>query len=598
MKRKESLKQLRRITSLHQFATYLGFTPKDFGYILYGLHGGPNGQYTDFTIKKRNGTDRNISAPTTALKAIQRSLAIRLSGVYEPKKAAYGYIKKSDNNQDKTVFGNALVHSKKRYVFNVDLKDFFPSIHFGRVMGLFRSNPYKLDRSIAILIAKIACYNDFLPQGSPCSPIISNMICSHMDRDLSDLAKNYRCYYTRYVDDITFSTNVKDFPEDIAFFDGIWNPGEGLVEIIDDHGFKINGEKTSLRTQSDRQIVTGLTVNDFPNVRKRSINQVRAMLHDWKVNGLELAYTKYIEKYDTRNNQHEEEDKTVFGKIIKGKLEWIGSVKDKRFEINEKHKGNKAKLNRLGYSKNLLERQSYKKYIERLKHLTINESDMVTVLGEGQTDWMHLKTAYKRLCSDPELSFPIYFYPHSRKEKGGEDNLWTFCSTAKDHYVTYRHPVVCVFDCDLERINNKHKGKKFIDHGNNVFSILLQKPEGSIYEKYAIEQIYDLHDMLKTDEYGRRLYLSSEFDGNSVHKMNPNIFSKKKTSNDEKIVDNEVFLRKKDGTEKSIALSKTNFAVSIARGIQPFRTMNFSGFMPTFLRIKEIYQLHISDSSH
>lgn len=593
MKRKESLKQLQRVETLHQLATYLGFSPKDLSYILYGLNGGPNGQYTDFTIKKRNGTDRNISAPNTALKTLQRSLNTRLSTIYEPKNAAFGYIKTLGKNKDKTVFENALVHSKKRYVFNIDLKDFFPSIHFGRVMGLFRSNPYILNRNIAILIAKIACYNDALPQGSPCSPIISNMICSHMDRELSDLAKGYQCYYTRYADDMTFSTKVKTFPEDIAFFDDRWRPGKGLIRIIEKHGFKINDEKTSLRTQSDRQIVTGLTVNDFPNIRKRSINQVRAMLHDWKMNGLESAYDQFINKYDTRNIPSGKEEKDIFCKVIRGKLEWIQSVKDKRFEINENHKHSRGKLYRVNYSRNKLEQQSYKKYFDRLKHLTINESGTITVLGEGQTDWIHLKAAYKHLKEAHQLSFPIYFYPHGRKEKGGEDNLWQFCSTAKKHYVSYQYPVVCIFDCDIKKINEAHKDKDVFNHGNNVYSILLQKPDGMEDTTYSIEQIYDRHDLFKKDEYGRRLYLSSEFNNSSIHNERSNIFYKKKKPQDNKIIDSDVFQRNTDGTEKSIALSKSKFAISVARAISPFNTMDFSGFLPTFMKIKQIHDEHL-----
>ncbi|WP_051677211.1 reverse transcriptase domain-containing protein [Maridesulfovibrio frigidus] len=397
MTRINNLSRFQQISTLNQLALFLGFKPKDFSYILYRLSDGPNGQYTEFAIKKRNGKDRTIAAPHTALKTIQRSLTSKLEGIYDPKKAAYGYIKETPHNKDKTVFGNALVHSKKRYVFNIDLCDFFPTIHFGRVMGLFQSNPYKLKRNIAILLAKIACYNDCLPQGSPCSPIISNMICSHMDRELSDLAKAYGCYYSRYADDMTFSTNIIEFPRDIAFRDENWKPGEGLIEIIDKNGFEINSEKTTLRTQADRQIVTGLIVNDFPNIRKRSINQVRAMLHDWKLNGMEAAYEKFINYHDTRNSENKEDSTELFSMVVRGKLEWIRSVKDKRFNIQEIQNKAKSKQNRLSYSSRLLEKQSYKKYFNRYKHLRINESDMLTVLGEGQTDWRHFKNAYEVL---------------------------------------------------------------------------------------------------------------------------------------------------------------------------------------------------------
>ena len=109
------------------------------------------------------------------------------------------------------------MHKNKRHVFNVDLKDFFPSLNFGRVRGFFIKNAhFQLEPKVATVIAQIACHDNELPQGSPCSPIISNFIGHLLDVRMANLAKKTKCNYSRYADDLTFSTNWKEFPEKLA----------------------------------------------------------------------------------------------------------------------------------------------------------------------------------------------------------------------------------------------------------------------------------------------------------------------------------------------------------------------------------------------
>jgi RNA-directed DNA polymerase len=155
--------------------------------------------YTTFYVSKKSGGRRQISAPITALKIIQQKLNQVLQQVYQPKPAVHGF------TLDKSIVTNAKEHSRRKYVLNVDIKDFFPSINFGRVRGLFMAWPYNLNDSVATVLAQICCYNNELPQGAPTSPIISNMICAKMDSQLQGLAKKHQCFFTRYADDITFS---------------------------------------------------------------------------------------------------------------------------------------------------------------------------------------------------------------------------------------------------------------------------------------------------------------------------------------------------------------------------------------------------------
>ncbi|MEA3415366.1 MAG: hypothetical protein U9R02_04285 [Thermodesulfobacteriota bacterium] len=112
-----------------------------------------------------------------------------------------------------------------------------------------------------------------------------------LDKKLVLLAKRYHCTYTRYSDDITISCNKKNFPNSLASYEGN-NPitgetiiGKLLEDIIDSAGFKINYDKVRLQIPSVRQEVTGITVNEFPNVKRSYIRNIRAMLNDWKSNG-------------------------------------------------------------------------------------------------------------------------------------------------------------------------------------------------------------------------------------------------------------------------------------------------------------------------
>ena len=101
---------------------------------------------------------------------------------------------------------NAQRHVKKKYVFNLDLENFFDQVHFGRVRGMLMKPPYGIGAEAALVIAQIACYKGKLPQGAPTSPILTNMVCAPLDTQLIRLAQKYKLHYTRYADDISFSS--------------------------------------------------------------------------------------------------------------------------------------------------------------------------------------------------------------------------------------------------------------------------------------------------------------------------------------------------------------------------------------------------------
>ena len=274
---------LRSATSLSELANVLQLKPAGLSYILYKQ---PAPKYKTFHIPKRKGGTRTIKAPADQLKLVQRKVSILLQDcldeINEAKqrkdRIAHGF------KRDRSILTNAARHRNRRYVFNIDLEDFFPSINFGRVRGYFiKDKSFLLDEKAATVIAQIACDENSLPQGSPCSPVISNLVTHVLDMHLVRLASSAGCTYSRYADDLTFSTNKKDFPLEIAVPSGanphLWAPGNELRRIIARAGFKINATKTRMQYCTSRQEVTGLVVNRKINVREEYRHNVRAMVH-------------------------------------------------------------------------------------------------------------------------------------------------------------------------------------------------------------------------------------------------------------------------------------------------------------------------------
>lgn len=285
--------------------------------------------YKKFSVKKKSGGERIINAPISTLKILQRKLNYILNLIYEPKLSVYGFC------QDKNIVKNAAAHIKGKNVFNIDLKDFFPSINFGRVRGMLMSHPYNLHERAATILAQICCHNGQLPQGAPTSPTISNMICRRLDNQLYKLSKRSNCSYTRYGDDITLSNTRKNFPENIVDLQSIRpEVGEKLKSIINSNGFEINTNKVRLYRKTNRQEVTGLTVNEKVNIRRNYIRQVRAMLHAWEKYGHEAAEKVFYKKYDKK--QRSPKFLPSFAKIIEGKIAFIKMVKGDRDIIYRK----------------------------------------------------------------------------------------------------------------------------------------------------------------------------------------------------------------------------------------------------------------------
>jgi RNA-directed DNA polymerase len=300
-------------------------------------------RYIDFSIPKKSGKLRIISAPCTSLKILQRKLSQVLYCVYEPKAGVQGFV------PNRSILTNAKKHVHKRFILNIDLKDFFHSIHFGRVQGIFMKPPYNLPQEVAVVLAKICCYSGRLPQGAPTSPIVSNMICARMDSELRKLANESKCtYYTRYADDITFSTTLSKFPCELAYTENLGDlsklvVGGKLKSIIESNGFEINQDKVRLQHKSQHQEVTGLTVNQFPNVKRSFVREISSMLHAWDKFGLTSVEQRYCEKCkkDFEKSGHIPKFKEIpsYKEVLRGKINFLGMVRGKDNTIYLRYSG-------------------------------------------------------------------------------------------------------------------------------------------------------------------------------------------------------------------------------------------------------------------
>ncbi len=305
------------LTSPHDLAKFLGITLKQLTY--YSIILPEEKKYKVFSIPKKNGDERLINAPITTLKYIQRQLANKLQVLYEPLNTAHGFIKEyEDKNQRKikpSIVTNADQHKRKGIILNLDLKDFFPTITKKRVFGLFK-NQYSINSRIAYYLTNICCTENGLPQGAPTSPIITNMICSRLDRKLRRLSANNYVTYSRYADDLSFSTSRKKFSENLE---------SDIRKILEGEGFFLNERKRRLHIRENRMEVTGLTVNIKPNVQRKYVRNLRAIFHNIETKGLLFAANDYNSLNDKANNS----DSKKIKNYLKGKIEYLGQVRGK-----------------------------------------------------------------------------------------------------------------------------------------------------------------------------------------------------------------------------------------------------------------------------
>jgi hypothetical protein len=376
--------------------------------------------YKRFTIKKKSGAERQIHSPDATLKSIQKAVSVVLQCVHKPSVAAFGFV------WNRSIVDNAKKHVDSRYVFNIDLKDFFESIDQARVWKCLQLEPFNLNEKatdgilllrsdqfieryfkdgekprwerngriiftntedghfylanpmedlkplisaastklpplksgnkfknerwftnrkpdfsrvkLANRIAAICCTNltvermdhngewqkvqrSVLPQGAPTSPVITNIVCQRLDHLLSGVAKRFGLRYTRYADDITFSSQHNVYQKNGEFI-------TELHRIIADQGFYVKESKTRLQKDGHRKEVTGLLVHEKVNVQSRYIKQIRMWLYYWERYGLEKAQFLFAGQY-IKDKGHVKKATSSIEAVLGGKLEYLKMVKGK-----------------------------------------------------------------------------------------------------------------------------------------------------------------------------------------------------------------------------------------------------------------------------
>ena len=493
-----ALENLKKTTNLHDFSRMLGYKEKSLAYILYSPQ--YKNKYSSFTIPKKNGGTRVINAPDIKLKRVQKILADYLQLCYEEiqknhvdsknarKKVVHGYRKNT------SIETNAYCHKNKRFILNLDLDNFFPSINFGRVYGFFiKDKHFGLSPQIATLIAQIVCYDNHLPQGAPTSPIISNFITKPLDTHLLKLAQKYNLTYTRYADDITFSCNAKIFPTEVAsFVDNQWAIGSELDAIISKSGFRINTNKTRMHYNDSRQMVTGLIVNKKVNIKREYYKKLRAQCHSLFNNGFfysdkdksdinalqklegRLNFIFYAKTFE--NNLHKKEaemhEKSIKNlKLLTGKNKFYDNKRNERY-------CDVSLVTNLTAIHNL--------YVQFLIYKYFIKSKNTTILCEGKTDNIYIKCAVDKLREKTDFKHQLTFIPHSKMLRhlteyvGGTEKLKTFCINYKNIIEKFSKeklpfPLIIIVDNDdagrkVTAIKDKKKDKEdiFIPIDKNI----------------------------------------------------------------------------------------------------------------------------------
>jgi RNA-directed DNA polymerase len=420
---------------------------------------------------------------------------------------------------------------------------------------------------VATLLAQLCCHRNQLPQGAPSSPIITNYICRALDAQLARLAQAERCHYTRYADDLCFSTDRKTFPSTLASVSsGRSEPGQALLTIINDNGFNVNAVKTRLIQQTRRQRVTGLVVNERVNVTNDYVRSLRMLLYIWRQYG-EKDAQQAMARFENSRNRPPAMPPLDFKRAIRGRVQYVGSVK--------------------GWSN-----QVYVRLAEALERvdptfrprtrLTLEAPQQVKIYTEGKTDPLHLQAALSHFQSKGEFEDLQLEFPHDADSEGDAELLKKCQGLAMSPQEV---PCVCVFDRDNDKILRQAEvgSAGYKEYGNGVAAIAIVPPPWR-KEPLCIEMLYTDDDLRRRDGAGRRLYLGEEFNRTTGHHGEERVnvpMAQQRT-----LVREEVYSF--DGG-KSVGLSKADFARCVTTREGEFAAdLDFGGFRATFELMREV----------
>ncbi len=270
-----------------------------------------NPKYNCFQVRKPNGGYRQVESPAEGLKTIQRQFNYLLQALYyeNQTKASYGFIINPKNKKNKkNIVKNAASHLGKPYMLNVDFEDFFHQIKLNDVVTIFSGNLLDFKQKDAFALARLCIYNNHLPMGAPTSPVLSNLYTIPLDNDLQHWADNNQVTFTRFVDDLTFSSFRSSFTEKQL---------EEITLICAHHHLRLNAKKTKFKGPDDEKIVTGLQLNKTVDIPEDFYTQLNEDLKRLKsINEVSLL-TRQMENNIVLNK---------FKQEVQGQLNFIGMV--------------------------------------------------------------------------------------------------------------------------------------------------------------------------------------------------------------------------------------------------------------------------------
>ena len=288
--KKQGLPQLTDAASL---AKAMNISIGELRFLAFNRKVSEMNHYRRFMLPKKAGGQRLISAPMPRLKEAQYWILGHILYPIPLHKATHGF------RPDHSIVSNARPHIGQDVVINLDLKDFFPTVSYPRVKGLFKAIGYS--EQIATILGLICTESDVveveldgkkyyvtqgerhLPQGSPCSPMITNLLCRKLDARLQGIADKKGFSYTRYADDLTFSAsgdNIRNMSQ------LIWQIGK----VVEDEGFILHPEKLRIMRKGRKQEVTGIVVNEKLSVDRKTLRKFRALLFQIEKDGIEGKY--------------------------------------------------------------------------------------------------------------------------------------------------------------------------------------------------------------------------------------------------------------------------------------------------------------------
>jgi retron-type reverse transcriptase len=270
-------------------ATAMGISVPTLRWLAFHHPASKTTHYHSWAIAKRSGGERTISRPQKKLAAAQQWILDSVLSRVSVHDSAHGFV------PGRSTLTGAQPHVGSKVVINMDLQNFFPTIDFARVAGLFRGMGYSpaVATIFSLLCTEsprriirsgdealhVAVGNRSLPQGACTSPALSNLISRRMDNRLAGIAAKLQWRYTRYADDLTFSTQGDDTKIGYVL--------ARVRHVAEEEGFAVKESKTRVLRQSTQQTVTGIVVNDQPSIDRKTIRRLRSILHRAEFEGLE-----------------------------------------------------------------------------------------------------------------------------------------------------------------------------------------------------------------------------------------------------------------------------------------------------------------------